>query len=268
MTKKILFFPLTFLFLMSLESCEVEEIIPLEDTYVEYTVVQAELHPDEKFPGVRFTKTLPLGVLFDIKQAELKNISVYIKINGVQVVPLHYTVDGLYKPLYDFYISAGESYELFAENGETYIYASTKIPNSPSASNFRYNTSSFYLSSDVAAEPDIVYAALWIVNSVPQQKANDFYTISLPETQQNQILEVRTSTIPVEYRSAQYNDLRAIQVFAFDESFRNYFKSRTASQDVNNPFIQGGGSVDWNVQGEKVIGMFIGVTPGNIINVN
>jgi hypothetical protein len=59
-----------------------------------------------------------------------------------------------------------------------------------------------------------------------------------------------------------------IQVFALDKSFKDYFRTRNSSQQLNDPFIQGtGGAVEWNVQGDKVIGLFIGVAPGDIIEV-
>ena len=251
-----------------LTSCKVEEVISLEETYVEYTVVQAELHPDEKFPGVRFTKTLPLGVPFNIQEAELKDITVYIKLNGIQVIPLHYSSEGLYKPLYDFYIHPGETYELFAEKGDKYIYAYTKIPNYPEVSATHYNTNSFYTSADVSTEPDIVYSALWAINTGQLIKADDFYVVTEPRSTPNQVINIRTSSIPEIYRESQYDYLRAIQIFAFDKSFREYFDSRTSAQEINNPFIQGGGSVVWNVKGDKTIGMFIGVTAGNVLTIN
>lgn len=248
-------------------SCQVEEIISLEDDYVEYTVVQSQLIPDQHFPGVRFTRTLPLGVTFNINDAELKNIICYIKINGIQVVPLHYVSEGMYKSIYEFYVRSGETYELFAQRDQTYIYAFTRIPNVPEISNTHYNNNEFYLNADVANEPGIVYAALWVITT-NQQRAKDFFTVSSPQSTPGISIQVRTSSLPQEYRLAQYNGYRAIQVYAFDKSFREYFNSRTSGENINDPYIQGGGPVEWNVQGDKVIGMFVGVSPGNITIVN
>ena len=78
-------------------------------------------------------------------------------------------------------------------------------------------------------------------------------------------MSVRTSSLPEEYRITVYSDNRYIQVVAFDKSFRNYFYSRTSGSEITDPFIQGGGAIEWNMQGDKVIGMFIGVARGDII---
>ena len=79
----------TFLF----AACQSEEILGPDDTYEEFTVVQAEIISGKYFPSVRFTKTLPLGIPYDINIAELKNVTVYIVKNEVQVIPLVYTGD-------------------------------------------------------------------------------------------------------------------------------------------------------------------------------
>ena len=78
---------------------------------------------------------------------------------------------------------------------------------------------------------------------------------------------MRTSPLPEDFRSPAYNDSRFIQVVSFDKSFKNYFHSRTSGQGINDPFVQGGGVVEWNVQGDKVIGMFIGVSLGDVVPV-
>ena len=49
-------------------NCESEEILNPDAVHIEHTVVQAEIKPGKIFPAVRFTKTLPLGVPYNIKQ--------------------------------------------------------------------------------------------------------------------------------------------------------------------------------------------------------
>ena len=247
--------------------CKSEEIVNPEDVYEEYTVVQAELHPDEPFPAVRFTKTLPLGEAYDIKKAELKNVRVYIKKNGIQVIPLLYSYDGLYKPKYDFNVLEGETYELFAETDDKYIYAKTLIPFSPRITSTKLNQDDFHLDANVSVNENEVYGAVWIISGTPPLKAEDFYSISNSTYKQDTRIIVRTSPIPAEYRTPQYLANTYIKVYAFDVAFREYFLSRNSGQEVSDPFVQGGGVIDWNVQGDKVIGMFIGVTPGNTIKV-
>jgi len=253
--------------ILIIAGCKSEEIVNPDEVYEEYTVVQAELQPEEKFPAVRFTKTLPLGEAYDIKKAELQNVSVYIKKNGVQVIPLIYNFDGLYKPKYEFYVNEGETYELFAEYGDKYIYAKTIIPFSPRIVSIRRNVNEYYLEANVTVSKDEVYGALWAIPGTALVKSKDFFSISNTDYNPNTNIIVRTSAIPEEYRLPVYLSNASIQVFAFDKGYRNYFYTRSSGQEVNDPFTQSSGKIDWNVQGDKVIGMFIGVTPGNIIKV-
>ncbi|HEY7750983.1 MAG TPA: hypothetical protein VH917_01735, partial [Ignavibacteriaceae bacterium] len=149
------------LIFIKLTGCESEEIISTDVVYEEYTVVQAEIRAYENFPGVRFTKTLPLGVPYRIEDAELIDVTAYIKRNGVQIIPLIYNADGLYTTLYDIFVSEGETYELFADYKGKFIYSKTIIPFRPEITGLDYNTSEYYLSADVNAKPNEVYAALW-----------------------------------------------------------------------------------------------------------
>ena len=249
-------------------NCESEEILNPVAVHIEHTVVQAEIKPGKVFPAVRFTKTLPLGVPYNIKQAELKNVTAYLLKNEVQVIPLHYTSDGLYKPLYEFYVEEGETYELIAERDGIYIYGKTIVPFIPNVTKTSYNAGEFYFDADVSSRLNEVYGALWIISGNPSARANDYYSITSPASSVNTDIFVRTSSIPEKYRSPTYPDKKYIQVVAFDVSFRKYFYSRTSGQQVSDPYIQGGGAVEWNVQGDKVIGMFIGISAGEIIEVN
>jgi hypothetical protein len=252
--------------ILLLIACEDEQIVDIDTAHEEFTVVQAELKQNGRFPGVRFTKTLPLGTPYDIEAAELKNIIAYIRINGIQIIPLHYTTDGLYKPLYDVYIENGQVYELFAERDETFIYGKTIIPQKPTITQSNYNQGEYYLEAQVRSFEGEVYSALWIINSSTIEKAPDYFSVSVPTNiTANSTVNVRSMILPEEYRRSEYKSSRLIQVFAFDKSFKSYFDSRTSGNSVDDPFIQGGGSIEWNVQGDNVIGMFIGVAESNQI---
>ncbi len=249
-------------------SCENEQVVDVNVVHEEFTVVQSELKTDKLFPGVRFTITLPLGVPYDIKQAELKNITAYIRIDSIQVIPLHYSVDGIYNPLYEFYVESGSFYELFAQRDDTFIYAQTVIPEKPTVLSTHYSINEQYLQAAVKPYRDEVYAALWAISSTPFIKADDYFSVSVPtEFYPNSTIDVRTSPLPEEFQSPAHNDSRFIQVVSFDKSFKNYFQSRTSGQEINDPFVQGGGTAEWNVQGDKVIGMFIGVSVGELVPV-
>lgn len=246
--------------ILAFYGCENEEIITPEANYEEYIVVQSEIQANRYFPTVRFTKTLPLGVPFRIEDAELKNVVAYIKRNGVQIIPLIYTNQGLYQPLEDFFVVEGETYELFAMYNDTYIHSITRIPYKPELTDVYYNSSDHNLNATVTSKEGEVYAALWIVTATPPVKADDYFAVTsaIPGTD----VIATTSTIPEEYRGGNYSGLRYIQVNSFDQSFKEYFNSRTAGNQINDPYVQGGGEIIWNVHGDKVIGMFIGVSKG------
>lgn len=246
-------------FLFLLTGCESEEIISTDAVHDEHTVIQAEIRANQIFPSVRFTKTLPLGIPFSIEAAELKNVSAYIRRNEVHIIPLIYNGDGLYKPLYEFYVEEGETYELFADRDGKYIYSKTKIPFGPEILGSSYNSGEYYLTANVRSKEDEVYAALWVISDFPAVIADDYFDVSSGNPAAT--ISVRTSPLPEQYQSNNYSSSRYIHVFAFDKSFKEYFNTRTAGSNINDPFVQGGSEISWNVQGEKVIGLFIGVTP-------
>ena len=256
------YFLIIIILIISITACESEEIIGPEETYEEYTVVQGVIEAGRYFPAVRFTRTLPLGVAYDIKKAELKSVTAYVVKNEVQVIPLIYTYEGLYSPLYDFYTEEGETYELYAEWNGKYIYGKTILPFKPIVSDQYYHDADYYLAANVRTKTDEVYCALWTISGIPPAEANDFYSVTNSYPPPNYAIGVRTSTIPETYRSPAYSGRRYIQVFAFDKSFRKYFYSRNSGGNINDPFIQGGGKIEWNLQGDKVIGMFIGFASG------
>ena len=220
-------------FFLILIACESEEILGPEDTYEEFTVVQAEIIAGKYFPSVRFTKTLPLGIPYDINNAELKNVTAYLVKNEVQVIPLIYTSEGLYKPLYDFYVEEGETYELYAEYDKKFIYGKTIIPYSPEINSVYYNGAGYYLSAEIQAKLNEVYCALWIVSENPPGMAEDFYSVTTPATTPYTTVGVRTSSLLEQYRSPVYSNDRYIQVYSFDKSFRNYFYSRSSGGEIH-----------------------------------
>jgi hypothetical protein len=57
-------------------------------------------------------------------------------------------------------------------------------------------------------------------------------------------------------------------VYAFDSAYREYFNTKENNQPIQDSFAQGGGLINWNVQGNNTIGLFIGIAKGDIINAN
>ena len=254
--------------LVFISGCKSEEIITPEDIYVEYIVAQAEIRANEIFPNVRFTKTLPLDVSYDIKKAELTDVTAYIVKNEIQVIPLIYTTNGLYKPKYEVNVQEGETYELYADYHGKFIYSKTLVPYAPNVTRTHYNSNNFTLNADIVTKADEVYGALWVISGLPPDSAKDFYSITKSTYQSGTQISIGTAPLPEKYHGQLYSERRFIKIFAFDKSFRDYFYSRNSGQEVNDPFIQGGGLVDWNVQGDKVIGMFIGLNSGIVMQVN
>ena len=243
----------------------------LDIGYKEYVVVRGELFADSIFTGVTFTKTLPLDVTYDIKKAELKNVFAYLRVNGVQVIPLHYTADGVYKPLYNIRIQAETSYELFAKDGGKSIYASTYVPEEPRINNSVFHDNKF-VDVYIASRPNECYGSVFYVAFSQNNyvsSSSDFHSIvEAPNSDFNDIVLSRTQEIPEQFRTALYRSVTYIQVYSFDKAYSDYFKTRGNNQAITNSYIQGGDPIAWNVKGEKVIGLFIGKNKSSILLVN
>lgn len=252
--------------------CEDVKVINPNINYQEYIIVRAELNAYSPFEGVTFTKSLPLDTNYDIKKAELKNVTAYIRVNGIQIITLHYLQDGLYAPISNIIIEPGSTYELFAQYNNTNIYSSTKIPQQP-----RIISASIMdnWSIEVTVRPnaDEVYGAGWEIYNAGTDnlfdESTDFQTIVQSDPNDpGSNLAVFTKVLPEKYISGGYNNLIYAQVYAFDSPYLSYFKTKNNNQPSENVFAQGGDLVSWNVQGDHVIGLFIGLAVVNYIKVN
>jgi len=260
---------ISILFLLIFTSCENEELLNIDSAYKELLVVQSEIIPDLNFPGVRLTRTLPLGVSYDINLSEIKDATLYLRIDNIRIVPLHYTSEGLYKPLYDFLVSSGEYYELFGERGSQTFYSRTKIPYQPNLKNVFFDIGGYYAGAVIYPFKDECYSALWKVNAGTFISPPDFFNVSVSENVVvGSTVSIRAAAYPTTYQTDAYDGKRYIQVYSFDASFEKYFTTKSGNQVINNPYVQGTGSTDWNVEGRDVIGMFIGYTKGEVLFVN
>jgi len=262
MVKYLIIIPCMFLLLSCEKTGIVDSSLPLQNT----AVVCAELNPGSTFAGVTFTKLLPVGITYDIKKAELKDVVSYIRIDNAKIIPLHYVRNGVYMPLYGLGIQAGSVYELFADWEGNTIYSSTKVPYTPVVNSVSYNSNGNSLSANVNTRADEVYGAIWVIGFTSVQ-ANTFPYLSVPDAGSGNVA-VTTTEIPAKYFDNTYNGLRNIQVFSYDNQYTAYFNSAKVNVPLGNAFFQNGGETGWNVMGDNVIGMFIGVGKGKIINVN
>jgi hypothetical protein len=263
---------LTILIVIFASGCENVDVITPEVNYQDYIVVRAELKAFSPFEGVSFTKTLPLDENYDIKKAELKNVSAYLKINGIRIITLRYLHDGIYTPLDSIFIEPGSTYELFAQYNGTNIYSITKVPPRPRIISASLIENRFI---EVTLRPNAgeVYGAGWEIYSPGTNtvidESTDFLTIAQPE--ENGLggnLTVDTKDLPEKYTSGSYNNLMYAQVYVFDSPYFDYFKSKNNNQPSDNVFAQGGDQVSWNVQGDHVIGLFIGLAVTKFIKAN
>jgi hypothetical protein len=259
--KIILIISLSFLLL----SCEDTNVIGNDLLFEEYTVIRSELKANNIFEGVSITKTLPLDEKYDIAKAEIKNAEVILKVDGVQVIPLHYTGEGLYKPLYTVRIKPGITYELFVEINGKSVYGFTRVPEVPEIEDASFFENS-YITADINAKPNEVYGAVWVINPSSPIKGNNFFSIvPTTKTDSSGIISLRTDEIPEEYRSQLFRERTFIQTYAFDQQYLDYFKTKFNNLPLENSFTGSSGPVAWNVKGEKVIGLFIGLAEGELV---
>lgn len=261
--------PLLLLILFA-QGCEKESIIENSIEFTEYTVVRAELSAGKVFQGVRITKTLPLEDNYTIEKAEINNANAYLRINDLQVIPLHYSGLGLYKPLMNLPVQENCNYELFIEIGNKKIYSKTKTPAMPKIAGVSFYNDSV-VQAEVIPKEDEVYGCTWEIinsNATVLYSASDFFNLyhDLNSTGYNQI-SVRSKEIPLLYRTDLYKSMLCARVYAYDKPYAEYFKSKNNNQIIDNIFSQGGGAVSWNVYGNNVIGLFIGSAVSGAIKI-
>ncbi|MCH7974280.1 MAG: DUF4249 family protein [Bacteroidetes bacterium] len=260
-----MFYTAASLFLLG---CDQVEVITPDTSFKENVVVRAELLGGENFTGVSFTKTLPLNIAYSILAAELKNVTAYLKINNSQVVPLHYTNNGLYKPLYDLKIKISTTYELFATYNGKSIYSKTRVPANPNITNVIYRDE-YFLQGEVPANKEEAFGAAWVISSqfnTPNIITDDFYSIVTPLNNSSNKITVRTKVIPVQFRSNIQKQLTKIKVYAFDKAYADYFNTKSNGKSVEDAFAHGGNNIAWNVEGENAIGLFIGTAHSSLIS--
>ena len=247
-----------------INGCDKTDVVNVDTSYQEYAVVQGELYADENFNGITITRTLPLGVSYSISLAEIRNAVAYMRINGVKIIPLLYSSAGRYLPKNTLKPQAGDTYELFAEIGDKTIYSTTKIPHVPNITSASFNTSGRYIETKVMPESGFVYGALWYASEGSTGKAPDFYSIESAAGTGAASIVVRTQMLPYEYPAHNM----AVRVYAFDKEYLPYFQTKSGNEPISDSFTQSSSKINWNVRGDHVIGMFIGINKTDLIGVN
>ena len=209
--------------------CDKVDVIEPVNIYKENVVVRAELIAGQVFNGVLFTKTLPVGATYSITIAGLRDIEAYIKVNGSQVIPLHYTGNGLFKPLYDYKIVPGHYAELFANHYGDPIYAKTYVPEVPIINSVSYRYESYFFEGSVLGKGNEAYGAFWVYanGSSSEITADDFYSIeALPDVLNIGDVTVRTQPVPEQYRAGGNFSNLSMKVYSFDKAFQKYSKQK------------------------------------------
>ncbi len=254
---------------MLIYGCQDTDIVDSPAEFKEYIVIRSELKANTMFQGVQITRTLHFNEAYSIDKAEIQNADVYLKVNGYQVIPLHYTTEGIYKSIYDVYISSEYVYELFGKVGGKSIYAETRVPGVPEVQDASYQ-SDLYLTANVLSKPNEVYGAVWAIvrnpSNPPEVSDNFFSIVPLVYNVDEVSVSLRSGEIPENLRTFVLRSSTYIRVTAFDEPYLEYFKTKNNDQPVDNVFLSGTGPVAWNVRGENVIGMFIGSAEGSLIS--
>lgn len=251
-------------------SCEEIDVVELNIDYTEKIVVQSELIAGDFFDGVYLSKTLPLNERYNTEKAEITDATLFLIVDSVKIIPLHYRGSGKYESFNEFIVVSNQTYELFGEVGKTKLYAKTIIPNMPLFSNEKFVPDG-YLSTIVKSYSGEAYGAIWLmannVLSRPFDQSKDFFSITTMLKPGDDEMIIRTTILNTDYLSSFYSDKIFIQIFSFDQSYYKYFKTKNNNSPIEDNFSQGGGPIDWNVEGHNVIGMFIGVAKTGFIKI-
>lgn len=256
---KLSFLFITLIAIMNFAGCEQIDIIETNLPYHEKIVVRGVLEENKAIDGISFTRTLPLNETYSIQRAELKDVVAYLKI-GVKIIPLKYDRNGIYKPITSIVPIKGMVYELYGKYDTKNIYAKTYVPTNPKIRNAYkiLDASGHYLKAEIQNQPGTVFGAKWIVmeNGTVLYESDGLYSISEPTDDPNKTIQVRTPNIPKEIMNTFKNNI-SIRVYAFDKQYQEYFKTKNSSLPIKDSFVQSGGEVNWNIQGDG-IGLFIG----------
>jgi hypothetical protein len=268
---KILSFSILLIIITALTSCEKISDAILPAANEDLIVVEGWLNADKDFKGLRITLPVSLNQNYNTASATITDIDAYIKVNRTHIYPLHLFPDGYYRPLYGLRIKADSLYELFGNWKGSQFYAKTIIPNKPQISGVTYiqnksnNTS--HIEAKISADTNRVYGAKWVIlHTDTSSQFNNIVEYQIGAL--DNFVIAKTPDLPSKYLSTNYNLSTYVIVSEFDPQYIDYFSTKQNNQISDNPFTQANGSVNWNVKGEKAIGLFIGVNESLPMNVS
>ncbi len=246
--------------LLILSSCEEIGIIEEDLPYVNLYEVDGQISPGIKDPIINFTKSIPINEKYDINKTALTDVNTYIWSEEQGIFNLKHIGNGAYKPT-NLYIRANAIYELFADIEGTRVYAITKVPAKPQILSAEIDQGRIVCK--VAAKQGEVYSCIYVVlqgvsvgNPKIKLREKDFFSVEGNVSES--VVEIRTGEIPEEYLTASFDTRIAVEVYAWDKSYKAYFETKDNNKPIDDIFSQGGGLINWNVYGENTIGLFMG----------
>ena len=256
--KKITNLTTSLFLLILIIACQETKVVEIELPYTDYTIIYGELPLEAAFKGITISRSLPLNVIYDISDAEITNAIAYLKLNGIDIIPLTYSRNGLYLPYNTIYPSSGDYYELYVDIDGKNFYSKSVVPQLPSAKKIELNGD--ILNIEVFGNTDESYGAIWAYvdeNEIIIEQADDFYSI-VDSKGDGQVVNIRTKSIPEDIRQEYQNGHLRVLLYAFGKNFGNYYNSKSLNTSIENALTQGGSPIFTNISGDQVIGAFTG----------
>lgn len=259
MIKKSIKILLLFLVLVLFLRCEQIDVIESDIPFTEVNIVNGRLIGDSSEVSISFTKSFPIEKDLTLEDVALENVTAYIWSKNQGVYPLQHVGEGNYKPTDILKINPGESYELYAKINDERIFAETYVPRYPTIKEAKIQGD--YINCKILPNSHTVYGTKYKISSLDQScevfEEKIFYEVSNVSTDTTQAVEIKTSSLPIQYFEEPEKYYISLTLYAFDENYKAYFATRENNKPIENIFSEGGGSVYWNIQGENSIGMFI-----------
>lgn len=242
---------------VSFSGCEDIGIVEKDISFINLYVVDGQISPGEIDPTINFTKSIPINENYNIENTALTKVNAYIWSSDQGIFNLEHVGNGQYRPT-RLKILPNSTYELFAEINGTRIYSKTKVPSVPKVIGIQKIKSRMVC--EVAANKNEVYSCIFIVyetnafgTRIFKFREKEFSSVEGPK--ENGIIEIRTGIIPQDI-SSKYKI--AVEIYAWDESYKEYFETMNNNKQIDDIFSQGGGLINWNVHGDNTIGLFMG----------
>ena len=261
--------PYFIILLLFLVSCTeigvIEEGIPFEEKIVVY----GRLKGGTNEITISFSKSFAIEESLNREDTAIKNLVTYLWSESQGIYPLVFDNQNNYIPYENLNVMMDTEYELHANIGSERIFARTIVPLKAEVQEIQFIED--YMTCKILPKDNIVYGCKY--NIIPLNdnlntiSENTFFEISEKVENTSDVIQIRTMALPIEYLENVDSYALNLEVYSFDSDYRDYYYSRKNNKPIENIFSEGGGSVFWNVQGDNVIGMFIGYSVVEINNI-